>query len=324
VAASEPEATAAAHPPARPSLARRFLGYQAVRFPLPGLVPLLTLFTFSSAAFSRRARGAPGFVSPERFAVGAFTALTIFFLLRVLDEHKDAALDRRYRPELPVPSGVVSLRELRAIGAGAAGVAVLLNLLVQPRLLLPLLAVAAWAVLMTKEFFVSVWLRAHPAAYLLTHMAIMPLVDAYTTGLDWLAAGAAPPPGLVLFLAVTFLNGVLIEIGRKVRDPAGEREGVDTYTSAWGLRTAPAVWLATLLGSALLAGAAARHTGTAALAAPILAVLALLSAVPAIAFLRAPGARAARRIDLSSQVWPAITYLLLGAMPFVVRATGRP
>ena len=40
-----------------------------------------------------------------------------------------------------------------------------------------------------------VFLRAHPTAYLLTHMAIMPLIDTYTTGLDWLAVGRRPPSG---------------------------------------------------------------------------------------------------------------------------------
>jgi 4-hydroxybenzoate polyprenyltransferase len=294
-----------------------------VRFPLAGLVPLLTLFTFSSAAFSRLARGAPGFVPAGRFAVGAFTAIVIFFVLRVLDEHKDADVDRRYRPELPVPSGVIGLRELRRIGGAATGVALILNLWVAPVLLLPLVAVSAWAFLMTKEFFVSAWLRAHPATYLVTHMAIMPLVDAYTTGLDWLASGARPPHGLVLFLAVTFMNGVLIEIGRKIREPAAERDGVDSYTKAWGLRVAPSVWLATLAGSALLAAGAARHTGTAALAAPVLGALALLAAWPAFSFLRAPAERSARLVDLASQAWPAFTYLVLGALPFVVGATGR-
>jgi 4-hydroxybenzoate polyprenyltransferase len=307
----------------RPSLARRFLAYQAVRFPLAGLVPLLTLFTFSSTAFSRRARGVSGFVPLERFAVGVVTAVVIFFVLRVLDEHKDAAVDRRYRPELPVPSGVMGLDELRKIGGAALLLAVLLNLWTAPMLLLPLAAVAAWAFLMTREFFVSDWLRAHAAAYLVSHMAVMPLVDAYTTGIDWLAAGVHPPRGLGLFLAVTFANGVLIEIGRKIREPVAEREGVDTYTKAWGLRVAPGVWLATLAASALLAWGAARHTGTAALAAPILAALALLCAWPAFSFLRAPAARAARLVDAASQAWPAFTYLVLGAMPFAVSASSR-
>ncbi|HEX7242352.1 MAG TPA: hypothetical protein VF263_18840, partial [Longimicrobiaceae bacterium] len=208
-----------------PSLASRLAVYQRERFPLAGYVPLIAVFTFSAAAYSRLARGAPGFVPPERFAVGAATALVFFFGLRVLDEHKDAGVDRRFRPELPVPRGLVSLAELRRVGGGALALVLLLNAWVAPVLLWACLAVAAWAALMTKEFFVPEWLRAHPAAYLVTHMAVMPMIDGYTTGLDWLAEGARAPAGLWFFLLVTFLNGVVIEVGRKVRAPEGEREG---------------------------------------------------------------------------------------------------
>src|SRR5262249_47280727 len=155
-----------------------------------------------------------GGVSVPVLAVGSFTSLVFFFILRVLDEHKDADDDRRYRPELPVPRGLVSLRELRRGGIVGASVALLMNALLMPVMLLPLLAVAGWATLMTREFFARRWLRAHASAYLLTHMAILPLMDAYTTGLDWLPTGRHPPEGVLWFLAVTFANGILVEIGR--------------------------------------------------------------------------------------------------------------
>jgi 4-hydroxybenzoate polyprenyltransferase len=304
----------------RAPLFQRFLAYQAERFPLPGLVPLITLFTFASAAYSRLARGAPGFVTLPVFVAGAYTALTIFFLLRVLDEHKDAAWDARFRPELPVPRGLVTLAELRAIAGGAIGVAIVANGVVAPILLAPLLVVAVWATLMTKEFFVSAWLRAHPAAYLITHMAIMPLIDGYTTGLDWLLAADHRPRGLLPFLLVTFANGILIEVGRKLRAPEAEREGVDTYTRAWGVRAAPTVWLAALAASALLAWTAASHTGTAREAGFALAALIVPCAWPALSFLRRPSVSTSRHVDLASQIWPAVTYLVLGVMPFVIAA----
>lgn len=307
----------------RAPLMRRFLAYQAERFPLPGLAPLITLFTFSSAAYSRLARGAPGFVPLGLFVVGSFTALTIFFMLRVLDEHKDASSDLRFRPELPVPRGLVTLAELRRIGAGVTLVAILANLAVAPILLAPLSVVAIWATLMTKEFFVPTWLRAHPAAYLLTHMAIMPLIDGYTTGLDWLLALDHRPRGLLLFLLVTFANGVLIEIGRKIRAPEVEREGVDTYTRAWGVRMAPAVWLLALLASAVLAWRASVNTGSVREAGFVLALAFVPCAALALRFLRRPSVAASRHIDVASQVWPAITYLVLGAMPFALAAARR-
>lgn len=303
-------------------LARRFAAYQRERFPFAAYVPLIAVFTFSAAAYSRLARGAPGFVPLPLFAVGALTALVFFFLLRVLDEHKDADVDRRYRPELPVPRGLVSLRELRWIGGGALALVVLLNALIAPVLLWAILAVALWAALMTREFFVPEWLRAHPAAYLVTHMAVMPMIDGYTTGLDWLAEGADAPDGLGLFLLVTFLNGVVIEVGRKIRAPGGEREGVDTYTSAWGTRAAPLVWLATLAATALVAWLAARHVGIGGVAAALLAAAALATALPALRFLRRPDAASAKGIETAAGTWTIAMYLLLGAGPFVARRLG--
>ena len=321
-AEAPPAPDEAPHPRGGASLPRRLAAYQAERFPLAAYVPLIAVFTFSAAAYSRLARGAPGFVPPGRFLVGAFTALVFFFMLRVLDEHKDAEVDRRFRPELPVPRGLVSLAELRAAGGGALALAVLLNALAAPVLLWAILAVAAWAALMTREFFVPRWLRAHMAAYLVTHMAIMPMIDGYTTGLDWLAEGAEAPAGLGLFLLVTFLNGIVIEIGRKIRAPGGEREGVDTYTSAWGTRRAPLVWLATLAATALTAWLAARHVGIGGVAAALLAGAALAAAGPALSFLRAPGARSARGIETAAGAWTIAMYLLLGAGPFVARWLG--
>ncbi|MBK8233524.1 MAG: UbiA family prenyltransferase [Candidatus Eisenbacteria bacterium] len=306
----------------RRSLGARFWSYQAVRFPLPGFIPLVTAFAFSSAAYSRVVRGAPGFIPWERFAVGAITALVFFFMLRVLDEHKDAEVDARYRPELPVPSGLISLAELRWIGGSLVALTVVANALLAPPLLLAYLVVVVWASLMTKEFFVREWLRTHPTAYLLTHMAIMPAIDLYTTGLDWLAEGQPAPHGLVAFLIVTFLNGVLIEVGRKLRAPGEEREGVDTYTRAWGLRAAPTVWIATLLGSAGFAWLAARDTGTAGVTLAFLIPAALLCAWPAVSFLRRPDRRSAAQAETASQLWPLFTYLLLGAAPYVMRLLG--
>src|SRR5262245_15103368 len=111
----------------RPAFLSRLWRYQAERFPLAQFVPLITLFTFSSVAYSRLSRGEPGFIPWPRFAVGAFTAVVFFFLLRVLDEHKDQDLDRRYRPELPVPRGLVTLSELRRVAMVLAGLVVRLT-----------------------------------------------------------------------------------------------------------------------------------------------------------------------------------------------------
>jgi 4-hydroxybenzoate polyprenyltransferase len=305
------------------SLFARLIAYQRERFPVVGIGITIGAFTFSSAAFSRLARGEPGFIPLSIFAAGAATALVCFFVLRVLDEHKDADVDRRYRAELPVPRGLVTLRELRNVGGVAVAVVLVWNALVAPALLVPLAAIAVWMTLMTREFFVREWLRRHAAAYLVTHMAIMPFIDFYTTGLDWWMAGRAPPRGLSLFLAVTFLNGLVVEIGRKVRAPGDEREGVDTYTRAWGLRTAPIVWVAMLIASTLVAIAALGHVSARPALAIVLAAVACLCVTAGAGFLASPATRWARRVEIAGQLWPLVTYLTLGLVPFVARGFGR-
>jgi 4-hydroxybenzoate polyprenyltransferase len=304
------------------SLARRFWIYQQERFPLLGYGPLIGVFTFSAAAYSRLLRRAPGFIGWDLFAAGVWTALVFFFLLRVLDEHKDAALDQATRPELPVPRGLITLAELRAVAGGALLVALALNALLAPVLLWAVLAVAFWAALVTKEFFISEWLRRHPTSYLVSHMLVMPMIDGYTTGLDWLAGGGRPPTGLWLFLLVTFLNGTLIEIGRKLRAPEDERPGVVTYSQAWGTRRAAVVWLLVLVATAGTATLAASHAGASPATTALLIFGAVVAGMPALAFTRKPRPTAARQVEAASGIWTLALYLLLGAIPFTARWVG--
>ncbi len=310
------------HGAAPAPLASRFWTYQRERFPLAVYLPLIAVATLCGALYSRHARGGAGMPDLAVLGVGVATVLAFFFLLRVLDEHKDAALDRRYRPELPVPRGLITLAELRAIGGTLLALVLLGNALLAPPLLWICLAIAGWAVLMTREFFVPEWLRAHPAAYLLSHMLIMPLIFGYVTAIDWLLAGASPSPYLWAFLAVAFLNGIVVEVGRKVRAPEAERVGVDTYTGAWGVHAAGAVWLAALAGAAVAAWVAARGTGAASLTALFLLVLLPLAALPAVAFLRTRTSVWASRLEAASGLWTLVIYLLLGAGPLLSRLSG--
>ncbi len=297
------------------SLFRRLWTYQRERFPLAAYVPLITTFTLCAAAFSRAARGASGFISPELAATGVLTALVCFFGLRVLDEHKDADIDRVSRPELPVPRGLVTLAELRTVLGVGLTVVVALNAWLAPKLLVALAVAVVWAALMTAEFGVRDWLRAHMAAYLVSHMLIMPALDFYTTGLDWLAVPNATPNvrALTAFLVVTFLNGVVVEIGRKIRAPGLERPGVDTYSSAWGVGRATAVWLIVLLGAVVMAAVAAKLAGAGtALQLGLLIVAAAIAALPAVAFLRRPDVAGSKRIETAAGLWTIAVYLLLG------------
>ena len=65
-------------------------------------------------------------------------------------------------------------------------------------------------------------------------MAIMPLIDLVLTGCEWVPAGSVPD-GIWTFLLMSFCNGCVVEFGRKIWAPEHEREGVETYSSSWGI-----------------------------------------------------------------------------------------
>ncbi|MEM7642093.1 MAG: UbiA family prenyltransferase, partial [Pseudomonadota bacterium] len=235
------------------SLAAALWTYQSERFPLKKVVPLLAVFSAASVTVSAvlASRPVPGW---DAYLAAFALVLILFFQMRVCDEVKDLDDDRRYRPERPIPRGLVSLRLIVGLGLAGIPLAVAITLTFGHGLIWLLLLTYAWLTAMTFEFGVPAWLKARPWAYLLSHMAIMPLIDLMLTGAEWLPSGR-PAPGLWLFLALSFANGVVLELGRKIWSPDSERPGVETYSALWGPRKAVAVWLAfTALAFVLLIG----------------------------------------------------------------------
>ena len=300
---------------ARPLAARLWI-YQRERFPVAQYLPMVAAFAFSASAWSRACGGRGGFVPLPALLCGAATSFCLFLLLRLFDEFKDREDDARWRPYRPVPRGLVSLAEIRGCIFAAFAAAFGVNALCDPRLLAPLALASGYVLLMWREFFVPRWLRRHPVAYMLSHMLVMPVIDFYATGLDWLHEGAPMPRGLFLFLATTFLNGCVIEIGRKIRSPEDEEPGVETYSFLWGPRRAAAIWLAVLAATAALALACCARVGCALPALPLLGAFAALCAAPAALFLR--GRRCGPKIELAAGVWTLAMYLVVGGLPAVL------
>lgn len=299
------------------SLAHRLFIYQKERFPLLGHGLLVVAFSFSAVSYSRICRGASGFVDGPTFAVGVFTTVSLFFLVRIFDEFKDAEDDARYRPELPVPRGLVTLRELAIVGATLAALLFLLNLYFFPKMLLILAAVIGYLLLMSKEFFVSDWLKANQFWYVTSHMFIIPLVDVYASGLDWLLAGVAAPIGLLFFFAVSYMNGIVLEVGRKIRTPAMESPGVATYSAMLGANRAVGLWLGVLLATLVLSVIAAVFAGYGGVSWLVLAIIFLLCAAPALLFLKNKTSRSAKMIEYASALWTIGMYLTLGGGPML-------
>jgi 4-hydroxybenzoate polyprenyltransferase len=268
--------------------------------------------------YSALVRGADR-VAAASLAVAFGTAFLFFLQLRIADEFKDFAEDARFRPYRPVPRGLVSLRELGVLGGIAACLQLGLALGFDARLVPLLLLTLGYLALMSVEFFAGEWLRRQPFLYMASHMAIMPLIDFYATACDWLPAGAGLLPGLAWFLLISYFNGMVIEIGRKIRAPADEEQGVETYSVVWGRQGAVAAWLAAMVVCAAFALAAAREIRFVAPVAGVLAVLLVAAIAVAATYLRAPHPGTGKRFELVSGLWTLAMYLSVGVVPLVVR-----
>lgn len=297
------------------SFIRRFLIYQKERFPFLGHGLLVGSFSFSAISYSRICRGAEGFVSLSTFLVGVVTTITLFFLVRVFDEFKDAEDDARYRSHLPVPRGLVSFKELAVAGAVAVLIQLALNSYFFPKMLILYGIVIAYLCLMGKEFFVGEWLKKHQFWYVVSHMLIIPLIDMYASGLDWLLAGVEAPKGLLFFFLVSFMNGIVLEIGRKIRIP--EKEEFNTYSTMMGAGKATRLWILVLIvtfGFSVLASWFAGYGLTGFL---ILLFLLILCSLPAFLFLRRQSEKNSKLIEYASALWTIGMYLTLGGVPMI-------
>lgn len=295
---------------------QRWCIYQKERFPLAAHGPLIAAFSACAVSFSSLLRHAPR-PGWEMYLVAFGVCLLMFLQLRIADEFKDFEDDSRWRPYRPVPRGLVKLSELRIVFIIAAAIQLGLVLWLDARLLWVLGIAWTYLALMSVEFFCRDWLKARPVIYLITHMGIMPLVDFFGTACEWLPRAGKAPAGLGWFLAASFFNGIVIEFGRKLRQPADEEEGVETYSALWGVKGGVTMWLFALiitLGCAVMAARAIDFT---------LPVAAGLGGVLAIAlaaiFGYAHRGMSGKKIEAVSAVWTLALYLLLGLVPLFLK-----
>jgi 4-hydroxybenzoate polyprenyltransferase len=302
------------------NLLSRFWIYQAERFPIFSHGLLIAAFSFSAVSFSQLGRGVVTWPGPATLLVAFSVAFLFFLQLRIADEFKDFAEDQRYRPYRPVPRGLVSLAELGRLAAVSAGLQLVLAWWLAPALLWLLLLAWLYLALMSKEFFVSDWLKARPLTYLWSHMLIVPLIDLFTTACDWLVAGAGPPHwALLWFLLVSYCNGTIIELGRKIRAPADEEVGVASYTALWGVNRALLAWSGAVLLTAACAWLVSRQIGFAGPAGWLLLGLSLLALLLAFRFWQRPLSRRAQQLETMSGVWTVLMYLGIGLGPLLWR-----
>ena len=298
----------------------RWWVYQRERFPVLAHGPVILAFSLSAVVYSALLRGAHSLPGWRPCIVAFVSSFLSFLQLRIADEFKDFEEDSKYRPYRPVPRGLVSLPELKRVWMGCIAMQLLLCLWLAPRIVWLLFATWIYLGLMTREFFARRWLKARPVVYMVSHMAIMPLVDFYATACDWATAGGLrPPAGLLWFLLVSFFNGMVVEIGRKIRSPHDEERGVETYSFLWGARRAVLVWFVLIGYTATFAFLAARAIRFEAPVAVILSVVVAIAAALGVLFLRSQQSGAGKWLEIMAGVWSLLLYLTLGVLPIALR-----
>ena len=293
----------------------RFLTYQKERFPFLGHGPLIAMFTFSAVAYSRICRGAEGFIGWQDFVVGFISTLGIFLLVRVLDEFKDKDIDAQYRKELPVPRGLVSLGELKWVGIVTVTIIIVAVSTQHPSMLWMLGLVLGYLALMTVEFFSHDWLSARPWVYAGSHMVIIPLVDLYASGLDWYLDGGNPHLGLVFFFCVSYFNGMVLEVGRKLKSPEAEKEGVVTYSSLYGVTKGSNILIGFLSLTAATASVACWYAGLSPISYFVLGLALLAAIVVVLQYKATPIKTKSKRVEIISGIWTLLMYGTLGGIP---------
>lgn len=300
------------------SFFRRFLIYQKERFPFIAHGLMISCFTFSAISYSRICRKQEGFIDLKDFLIGIFATITLFLLVRIFDEFKDKEDDAKFRKYLPVPRGLVSLKELRSVGLVVGLIQVAVIAIFQYEMLYLYGIVLGYLFLMGVEFFIPHWLKRHQIAYITSHMVIIPLIDIYSSGLDWRLEGSEPHWGLAWFFAVSFCNGLVLEFGRKIRTPEKEEEGVVSYTKLYGTKGGVIVWLILLLFTFCLALGAGWYAGFLTKLILVLSPFLILCSLPAILFVLKPTVKRSKFIEYSSALWTALMYLSLGGVPMLI------
>jgi len=294
----------------------RFFIYQRERFPFLSHGLFLSAFALCAISYSRICRGEVGFISLSSAFVASISVTLFFYILRVVDEFKDRRSDALHRDHLPVPRGLISLHELRNTAFVAMFVIIAINAILNPQILPLLLIPAGFIVLMSYDFFIPRFLHKYWPLYVLSHMFFYPAVDIYSSGFDWFASGLSrPPSGMVWFYLVSLLNGLVYEVGRKIKAP--ENEEHNSYTRMYGRTKAILIWaiiISVAFGLNLLA---AHNIELGVIGYLCLSLLFISYIVYAWLFYRKPDVKNAKLVDLGSGAWGLLTYICLGALPHI-------
>jgi len=292
------------------------------RFPPANGVLFLVLFLVA-LLYGRFLTNAGALALRPADLAGFAAAYCFFLMLRVFDEHKDYEIDCRNHPGRVLQRGLITLGHLKVVGA----IAIVIQLAVSLALdggfgaITGVWAIVMfWSTLMAFEFFAGEWLNKRLVLYAISHMVVMPMA------LVWMAFMGADGSGLsahvIPLAALSFFSGFSFELARKTKAPEDERDGVDSYTKAFGVKRAPMVTLVLVAGGGIAAVPLLLHISTGITLWVWLIILMAAVALPITMLLKfraAPSSSGAKKQEATIGLSLLLEYVLLITALFVSR-----
>lgn len=299
------------------SLIKRLYAYQKVRFPIIAHGILIGSFTFSAMAFSvmcsRKLYPEFNVFLIRNFIYAFVNTFCIFLLLRISDEFKDEAYDKEHRAYLPVPSGLVTLNELKKIGIAVLLFITVLNVMINVDRFHLYLLVMLYMGLMYKEFFAHDFLDKNQFLYVVSHMMIIPLVDTFASSFAW--AGLKPNMiGLYWFFALSFFNGLTLELGRKIKSE--ENEEANSYSKRLGFVKSMNLFRLVLLITFILSLGASIYIDVSFVHYLVFVLGFIICIWFTFVFSKSRTLVNSKRFEILSGVWAILMYLNLGTTLF--------
>jgi 4-hydroxybenzoate polyprenyltransferase len=177
--------------------------------------------------------------------VGAFTVFGFLLFLRIADDFKDFKTDSRLFPERALPSGRVKKLDLAVLLTIDLVLMLTLNLLFMNNLYFFLLLMG-YGALMSVWFFSRAKIQPNLPLALVTHNPIQLIINIYVISYTCIKYGI-PMISYANFLILfsLYFDGLVWEIGRKIRAPEDETDYV-TYSKLFGVRK-PMLFIAAIM-----------------------------------------------------------------------------
>jgi len=210
------------------NLFKRFIKYQSIRFPLKILGFTTLASVFSSAAIINYN------VSLMQIIL-AFLAIMLFmYHIRVVDESRDFIDDKTYHSDLPIHSGLITLKELFAIDI--VGILIILGISIYSGLNVIVITIVffLFTTLAWKDFFLRRFFKGKNVLYHIVNSPQMIILQLfiftlYTGNMKYSVSMWI----LVLFM---YINIFVLEVVRKIKINTEESKVKDTYSASIGFR----------------------------------------------------------------------------------------